>query len=167
MQWSQVERVHAESLQGSFGRSAHAGFGVFVRVKIRHSAKLGGHEVIAASLLEEFTDERFATPHAVNVGGVEKGDTRIGGSVEDFKSKLVIKVAPVRAAKLPAAEADFRNWKICFAKRSCVHEPGTYSVCSRRPAYCVCLRSIIKSRILCGAGTPSMRSAASSVAEVE
>jgi hypothetical protein len=38
---------------------------------------------------------------------------------------------------------------------------------SQRPAYCVCLRAMIRSRIFCGAGTPSMRSAASSVAEEE
>src|SRR5690606_14517749 len=109
VQLGEVERLDAEPAQRRLGGRAQTDLGVVVGVELAGAAQLGGDKDVATALAQKPSDQALAASRAVNVGGIEKVDTRVGRAREDGEAVGFIDRAPVGAAELPAAQADFGN----------------------------------------------------------
>ena len=69
-------------------------FGILVRVKVLHSAKLGGDEDRLGSLLQKASDQALAATIPIDVGRIKEGHPGLDGSGEDCR-------APSRPKHLP------------------------------------------------------------------
>ena len=74
-----------------------------------------------SAILQKVAEQLLAPPAAVHVGGVEKRHARLRRRVEDTEGRAVVEFAPVRSAKLPAAQAHFRDLPAGSVEQSFFH----------------------------------------------
>ena len=110
--------------EGILGVGVHGFEGKILRPTvgfIMASAELGGHVEFGGGGLEEIADGAFAVAHAVDIGGVDEVDAELDGARENGLGIGGINRAPVCAAELPGAEADFGDAGAGVAQGACVH----------------------------------------------
>ena len=103
MELRQVERLDVEPAQGRFNGLPNPAFGIFVRVKVLHSAKLCRDEDRHGGfLLQKASYQALAAAISIDVGRVKECHARLNGSSEDSERLLVRNISPICAAELPA-----------------------------------------------------------------
>ena len=116
--------VDAEVAEGILGVGAHGLEGEILRPTVGFivaAAELGGDVEFGGGGLEKIPDGAFAVAHAVDIGGVDEIHAALDGAREDGLGVGGIDLAPVGAAELPSAEADFGDCGAGVAQCARVH----------------------------------------------
>ena len=123
MQLHEVERVDAEVLAGAVGPFAELGKCEVLGLLGFTAPHLGGDgEAVAGVVGEIGADELLAAAVAVDIRGVEEGDSGFDGSLEDRPRGGVVDIAPI-CTQLPGAETDNGYSAAGAAQGSSVHSP--------------------------------------------
>ena len=124
MELHEIQSVDAQSPTAIMDVLTHRVGCVRARVVLTPNFCGNKHFFLPAS--KKFGDQRFGSPRAVNVCGIEKRNTMVDCRFQNGQCLVVADVPPV-CAQLPAAKTNFRDGSPSIDEVSCFH-----SCCCKR-----------------------------------
>src|SRR5262249_42105042 len=119
-----VNHLNAEALEACFAAGAHifggASYADEAPVRRSQDAELGCEHVLIAAVFYGAADQFLVSPHAIDVGRVKEGDTKVDGAMDRIDS-FRLATWSIELAHAHAAEANGRNLQSRSTKLACLH----------------------------------------------